>query len=122
MTKMQRTGTKDVISGIAWLSAGRRAAMVLSFIATAVLARLLSPADFGVMAAAFIVVELSSAIFQGAFGIGIVQNNKKSIKFKRPSFIKEKFDINVCIQQLEIFYGSLIAGQSDTEIKVSHDV
>jgi len=69
---------ENIVSGIAWLSAGRMVAMLLSFVSTAVLARLLSPADFGMIAAAMIVVELSGVIFEGAFGIGIVQRHELS--------------------------------------------
>jgi PST family polysaccharide transporter len=52
--------------------------MGLTFLSTGVMARLLSPAEFGVMAAAMVVIALTDAVFDGAFGIGIVQKEELS--------------------------------------------
>lgn len=65
------------LTGIAWLMGGRIAYMGLSLISTAILARLLSPADFGVLAVVMLVVGLPTALFDGAFAIGLIQ--KKTI-------------------------------------------
>jgi O-antigen/teichoic acid export membrane protein/polysaccharide pyruvyl transferase WcaK-like protein len=51
---------------------GRLASGLLGLASTAVLARLLSPSDFGLMAAAFVVLSLSNVIFDGAFGLHLV--------------------------------------------------
>ncbi|WP_162301989.1 oligosaccharide flippase family protein [Croceibacterium ferulae] len=58
---------------MSWLAANKVATMLLSFGSMMILARLLSPADFGVMAAAMLVVALASAIFEGAFGINLLR-------------------------------------------------
>ncbi len=64
---------KKAVKGMGWLSLGRMAGMAVSFISTAILARLLAPADFGVMATSLIVIALATAIFDGAFAVGVVQ-------------------------------------------------
>lgn len=62
-----------IARGMSWLAANKIATMMLSFGSMMILARLLSPADFGVMAAAMLVVALASAIFEGAFGINLLR-------------------------------------------------
>jgi PST family polysaccharide transporter len=47
--------------------------MGMSFISAAVLARMLTPTDFGILAASLIFVGLALAIFEGAFGMSLVQ-------------------------------------------------
>ncbi|MFZ0266648.1 lipopolysaccharide biosynthesis protein [Caulobacter sp.] len=66
-------GGHKVVTGFSWLMIARLAVMALSFISTAILARILTPADFGVMAAAWLVLALTNAVFEGSFGIGVVQ-------------------------------------------------
>lgn len=65
-----------VLKGLAHLFIGRIGTLALGFISTAILARLLTPADYGLMAAAMVVLALSNAIFEGAFGIGVVQKRE----------------------------------------------
>lgn len=62
---------KSVLGSMRWMAASRFAVMLISFVTTAVLARLLTPHDFGVMAVVLLVVALSTAIFEGAFGMGL---------------------------------------------------
>lgn len=69
----QRISTRGIATGISWLAANKLVTMLLSFGSMMVLARLLTPADFGIMAAAMLVVALASAIFEGAFGINLVR-------------------------------------------------
>jgi O-antigen/teichoic acid export membrane protein len=62
--------------GLAWLIGGRLGSAVLSIISTAVLARLLTPADFGVVAATMLVLALANVIFDGAFGINLMRKKE----------------------------------------------
>lgn len=66
----------EIVKGMSWLAANKIATMLLSFASMMILARLLSPADFGVMAAAMLVVALASAIFEGAFGINLLRRGQ----------------------------------------------
>jgi PST family polysaccharide transporter len=67
-----------VASGLGWLVAGRFAMLFFSFFSTAIAARLLTPADFGLVATSNIVLALTNAIFDGAFGAPLVQ--RKSLQ------------------------------------------
>lgn len=66
-------GAKGIFHSIAWLSLGRIVNLAVSLVTTAFLARLLTPGEFGTMAAALVVIALTDAIFDGGFGIGITQ-------------------------------------------------
>ncbi len=63
------------MNGFALLVSGRIGNAFLSIISTSILARLLSPDDFGVVSAALLVVALANVIFDGAFGISLVKNS-----------------------------------------------
>ncbi|CAL1691031.1 hypothetical protein MMB232_01166 [Brevundimonas subvibrioides] len=62
-----------IIRHMSWLVGGRVLGALLGLISTAVLARLLTPADFGVIAAAFVVLSLANVIFDGAFGLNLIR-------------------------------------------------
>ena len=61
------------MKGLLWLMSGRLASAVLSVISTAVLARLLTPSDFGIVAAVLVVLALANVLFDGAFGVNLVR-------------------------------------------------
>lgn len=65
-----------IIKSIGLLASGRLAIMVVNFVTTAVLARLVSPSEFGVMAAVLIIIALSDSVFTGAFGLGVTQKKE----------------------------------------------
>ena len=69
--------TRSTVRGVFWITAGRRARAPLSLLAVAILARLLTPADFGVVALGMIVVTLSNVLVDGSFGMILIQ--RKSI-------------------------------------------
>lgn len=71
----------SVVKSIGWLAAGRAVAMVTTFLTIAVLSRILSPYEFGLMAAVLVVTSLSDALFEGAFGISITQREVVSKEF-----------------------------------------
>jgi O-antigen/teichoic acid export membrane protein len=66
-------GYGTLVKGLLWLLSGRMASAVLSLLSTAVLARLLTPSDFGVFAAALVVLALANVLFDGAFGVNLVR-------------------------------------------------
>lgn len=63
----------SVARGAAILAASRVVAIAAALISTAILARLVSPAAFGVFAAMFVIIALPYAILEGAFGTALLQ-------------------------------------------------
>lgn len=74
------------MKGIGLLSLGRFSSVLVSLVSTAVLARLLSPADFGVFAASLLVVGLATALFEGAFAVGVVQRQSADADYVSSAF------------------------------------
>lgn len=63
---------KVAIRGALWLSGARVCAMLATLVSTAVLARLLSPHEFGLIAATFSVLALPLSIYEGAFALTLL--------------------------------------------------
>ncbi|WP_298163012.1 oligosaccharide flippase family protein [Brevundimonas sp.] len=61
-----------MLTGVRWLVFGRLLVMALSLIGTAVLSRLLTPLEFGMMAAALAVIGFADSMFEGAFGLNLI--------------------------------------------------
>lgn len=65
--------THRVLGGFAWMAGGRGVTAVAQFLVLAVLARLLTPADFGVVSAAMIVIGFSGIFSKLGLGPALVQ-------------------------------------------------
>lgn len=63
----------SVAKGTILLVSGRVGSALLSFCSTAVLARLLLPKEFGVIAAAWVLISLANVLFDGAFGQNLLR-------------------------------------------------
>ena len=61
---MKRSLTQQTVAGMAWMIYGKVAFAILQLIILGLLARLLSPADFGVIAAAEVVIGFSAIVSQ----------------------------------------------------------
>ncbi|MGA2670060.1 MAG: MOP flippase family protein [Dehalococcoidia bacterium] len=72
----ERTLTKSAAYGVTWSGIVQVLSQTFSFISTIVLARLLSPEDFGVVATAGIVTELLSRMGDMGFSTAIIQRKK----------------------------------------------
>lgn len=70
--------TRSTVQGIFWITASRVLKAPLNLIAVAVLARLLTPADFGIVAVGMLVVSLSDVIVDGSFGMVLIQKRQLS--------------------------------------------
>lgn len=70
--------TSTAISGAGYTLAGSGAQSLASLLVLVVLSRLLTPRDFGLMAAAMIVITLSQLLSQVGVGAGLVQKTEKS--------------------------------------------
>src|SRR5262249_24323735 len=70
---MKRSLTQQTVAGMAWMVYGKVAYAILQLVILGLLARLLSPADFGVIAAAEVVIGLSAIVSQLGLGPALVQ-------------------------------------------------
>jgi PST family polysaccharide transporter len=64
---------RSTLHGVLWMTAGRFMKAPTNLIAVAILARLLTPTDFGVVAIGFVVTALATMIVDGTFGMVLVQ-------------------------------------------------
>lgn len=65
--------TRRTITGLLWASGGKAGQAVLQIVVLAIMARLLTPADFGVVSAALVVIGLSSIFSQLGLGPALIQ-------------------------------------------------
>lgn len=66
---------KRTLGDVSWLMAGRLGSACLGAISTAILARLLTPGEFGAVAAALVVTSLAAAIFESSYGLNLIRRN-----------------------------------------------
>ena len=66
-------GVKSLRQGIAWLFVGNTGSQVLNFLFSIVLARLLSPSDFGMLVAIQVYTGLAGFVAGGGLGQALVQ-------------------------------------------------
>lgn len=92
--------THRTIGGLLWMAGGKGAYGVLQLLVLAVLARLLTPADFGVVSAALVVIGLSQIVSQLGLGPALVQRPTLE-----PRHIDTAFSVSVI---LGIGLGALI--------------
>ena len=78
--------THRTLSGFFWMSLGSGAQAILQLVVLMILARLLSPADFGVVAAALVVLGFSVIFSQLGVGPAIVQRNTLEPEHLRMAF------------------------------------
>lgn len=78
--------TERTVGGLLWVGVGKAAGAVLRLLVLVVLARLLSPGDFGVMSAALIVIGLALIFSQLGLGPAIVQRAKLETRHLQTAF------------------------------------
>jgi O-antigen/teichoic acid export membrane protein len=71
--KAKSSLTRDTVTGMFWVGFGRAGRATLQIVVLAVLARLLTPSDFGVVSAALVVIGFSSIFSQLGLGPALVQ-------------------------------------------------
>ena len=70
---MKRSLTHQTVAGMLWMIYGKVAFAILQLVVLGVLARLLTPADFGVVSAAAVVIGFSAIVSQLGLGPALVQ-------------------------------------------------
>lgn len=73
MKQPERSLTHRTLAGLLWMIYGKGAYAVLQIVVLAILARLVTPTDFGVVSAALIVIGLSAIVSQLGLGPALVQ-------------------------------------------------
>lgn len=68
--------TRPTLKGIVWITATRGLRAPLNLIAVAVLARILTPAEYGIVAIAMVVATFSDTLIDGSFGMILVQRRE----------------------------------------------
>ena len=69
-----------VLSGLVWTYLERIAAQLVSIIVTVVLARILSPTEYGMISIVTIFTELANVIVVNGFGTALIQKKEPSTK------------------------------------------
>lgn len=64
---------KTVAAGLSWVTAARVASMLITLVTTAILARLLTPADFGLIVIVTLVANLALCFVEGGIAMAVVQ-------------------------------------------------
>ena len=71
---MSQKGMKEkVLSGVIWRFGERICAQGVSFIVSIILARLLAPDDYGIIAILLIFIDLANVFVVSGFGVALVQ-------------------------------------------------
>ena len=89
---------RQAVRGVAWLGGGQLIRQVIGLLTTAVLARLLTPDDFGLFGMSYMAAELAQLLTAFGFGAAIVQRQVES-----PSVLTSAFWANILL-------GLIIAG------------
>jgi len=92
--------TNRTLSGLFWTSLATCANVLLLLLVVMVLARLLTPADFGLAAAALMVIGFSAIFSECGVGPAVVQRSEL-----RPGHIRSGFTLSIC---LGVLIGALI--------------
>jgi teichuronic acid exporter len=79
--------TRRTVTGLLWAAWGKTAHALLQLAILAVLARLLAPADFGVVSAALVVIGLSSIFSQLGLGPALVQRPELEDRHTDSAFV-----------------------------------
>jgi PST family polysaccharide transporter len=72
-SELTRSFRKRILNGVLWSFASNWSAKLLDFVAMLVLARLLSPEDFGLVALVTVYIALGSVFVEGGFSQAIIQ-------------------------------------------------
>ena len=74
--KMERGLKQKTISGMVWSLVQRFGVMIISFCSNLVLARLLTPEDYGVIGMLMIFISISNTFVDGGFGTALIQKKE----------------------------------------------
>ena len=79
MINNERASGKRIIAGISWTFAEKVVAQVASFVVSIVLARLLDPSVYGLLALANVLISIMNAISLTGFGPALIQKKEATV-------------------------------------------
>lgn len=91
MRPAKSTLTRTTVTGLFWVAFGRGGRAILQLLVLAILARLLMPADFGVVSAGMVVIGFSSIFSQLGLGPALVQRPTLEPKHVQAAFTASVF-------------------------------
>ena len=97
------------IQAVFWVFAAKGGSVLTNFVVTLVLARLLSPDDFGLIAAVIIIFELSMTFVDSGFSAALIREEKISEDDKSTTFIFNLVS-SVIIYVLLFFGAPMLSG------------
>ena len=77
---MSRNLKKDAVSGMLWTAAQKYSTMTMSFVSGIILARLLTPYDYGCIGMLSIFMVLADSFIDGGFGAALIQKKNPTQK------------------------------------------
>src|ERR1700758_4251090 len=80
------SSTEHAFASGLWMTAGYGLQGLLTVVSVAVLARLLTPAQFGVVSAALLAISFSRVLAEGAIGSAVIQHPKLRDEHVRAGF------------------------------------
>lgn len=110
-----KPGKIEIVSNVTWKFAEQIAAQIVAFIISIVLARLLSPEDYGQIAMVTIFITLANVFTSGGFGNALIQKkNAEDIDFS--SVLWFGFIFAIVLYVILFFLAPLIANFYNYEI------
>src|SRR5215217_2776119 len=109
MEHQHREMTHKIMSGLFWTASGKGAQAILQFVVVTILARLMTPLEFGVVAAAMIVIGFSEIVTRLGLGPAVVQREKLDRRHLGTAFTASLL-FSVVIGALIWIFAPLIAG------------
>lgn len=100
---------QKTISGVIWSSLQRFGTMGISFISNIVLARLLTPDDYGCIGMLMIFIALSNTFIDGGFGSALIQKKRPTSEDYSTIFYWNIF-LSIVLYAILFFCAPLIAG------------
>ena len=71
----QQVSRRKVFSGLFWVYLETICAQAVTFVVTIILARLLSPADYGIIALVMVFVNVANVFVTSSFSFALIQKN-----------------------------------------------
>ncbi|MCK8816308.1 lipopolysaccharide biosynthesis protein [Natroniella sulfidigena] len=100
--------THSTLDGLLWMVSGAGVKKIFKFLVTVVLARLLTPEDFGLVGIAGVVIGFSKIFYQIGIGPALVQRSEVTEKHLRTGFIFS-FILSLLISGIIVISAPLIA-------------
>ena len=106
--------SRKVFSGIFWKFSERILAQLISFIVSIVIARILSPEDYGLVAMSMIFISIANVFVASGFSTALIQN-KDADDESFSTIFYFSFFISIILYFLLFFTAPLIASFYDKE-------